>query len=79
MMMNRWVRFLFGLLLILAFAGWCAYGPDPAGIAGDIVRHNREQNIPVTALFYTEAEMPGRAGGLSGEPASHFTTSHPSR
>jgi hypothetical protein len=46
----KWVRFLVGLILLGGFIGLLAFGPTP----GPVLRHNTEQDIQATALFYMD-------------------------
>ncbi len=49
----KWLRFCGGLLLLGGFFALAAMGPTP----GAVLRHNAEQDIEATALFYMDLEQ----------------------
>jgi hypothetical protein len=46
----RWLRLCVGLALLAGFVTLLALGPTP----GTVLRHNTEQDIQATALFYMD-------------------------
>ena len=52
----RLARFVVGLAMLAAFAGFFMSGYVPPGIAGEVLRHNRANNIDASPLFYSEVE-----------------------
>jgi len=51
----KWLRFGIGLFLLAGLIALLAAGPTP----GTVLRHNAEQEIQATALFYMDLdEMP---------------------
>jgi hypothetical protein len=53
---RRWLRFFIGLALLGISIAFFASGPTPPGIAGEVLRHNREHDIDASPLFYSEVE-----------------------
>ena len=53
---KSWFRFILGILLLTAFVLVVTIAPVPAGFAGDVIRHNIEEGIDATPLFYSEFE-----------------------
>ncbi len=53
---TRLLRFAIGLALLSLFAGLFISGATPPGIAGEVLRHNRECNIDASPLLYSEVE-----------------------
>jgi hypothetical protein len=53
---KRLLRLALGLTLLSLFAGLVMSGATPPGIAGEVVRHNRELGVDASPLFYTEVE-----------------------
>ncbi len=52
----RAARFLLGLFLLAVFYSIFASGYTPPGIAGEVLRHNRECDIDASPLWYMEVE-----------------------
>jgi hypothetical protein len=48
----KWLRFCGGLLVLAGFIALLATGPTP----GPVLRHNIDQDIQATALFYMDLE-----------------------
>lgn len=53
---SRVARFVVGLVLLAAFYSIFASGYTPPGIAGEVLRHNRECDIDASPLWYMEVE-----------------------
>ena len=53
---TRCFRLAVGLALLTAVAGFFASGYSPPGPLGEVLRHNQEQGIDASPLFYTEVE-----------------------
>jgi len=53
---HRLWRFVVGLVLLAAFYSVFASGYTPPGIAGEVLRHNREYEIDASPLWYMEVE-----------------------
>ncbi len=51
-----WLKFAIGLLVIAGV--FCFFSSDytPPGIFGEVLRHNRANNIDASPLFYSEVE-----------------------
>ncbi len=54
--LKPWLRFAAGLFVLSLFYCFFASGYVPPGVFGDVLRHNRCNNIDATPLFYTEVE-----------------------
>ncbi len=54
--LNRWGRFLAGLILLSAFAGFFMSGYTPPGVLGEVLRHNQACDIDASPLLYSEVE-----------------------
>ena len=68
---NKWLRFAIGLALVAGLFFTLAYAPPPPGVAGEVVRHNLEQDIDAYVLFYQELDkMPSLQRHL--ETIRHF-------
>lgn len=55
-MTGRILRFALGSLMLLVLAGFFMSGITPPGAAGEVLRHNRADNIDASPLFYSEVE-----------------------
>jgi hypothetical protein len=55
-MTRRLLRFALGSLMLLMLAGFFMSGVTPPGAAGEVLRHNRADNIDASPLFYSEVE-----------------------
>lgn len=53
---KRWGRFLAGLMLLSAFAGFFMSGYTPPGVFGKVLRHNQACNIDASPLLYSEVK-----------------------
>ncbi|MFH2036612.1 MAG: hypothetical protein ABIJ45_09435, partial [Candidatus Zixiibacteriota bacterium] len=53
---KRWLKFTAGLIIIFAIHAFIASGFTPPGILGEVLRHNRANNIDASPLFYSEVE-----------------------
>ncbi|MEW5923024.1 MAG: hypothetical protein AB1746_03465 [Candidatus Zixiibacteriota bacterium] len=53
---KRLLKFGIGFAAILAFYLIIAAGATPPGICGEVLRHNRANNIDASPLFYSEVE-----------------------
>ena len=58
---HRWVRFLAGVLLILAFAFGLIPALERLGPVREVRDAIRNRGIDATALFYTESDVSGEA------------------
>ncbi len=58
---HRWIRFLAGLLLILAFAFGIIPALERLGPVREVRDAIRNAGIDATALFYTESDVSGEA------------------
>jgi len=54
--MRRWTRFFCGLALLGLFAAFFASGYSPPGMLGEVLRHNQQNDIDASPLFYSEVE-----------------------
>jgi hypothetical protein len=54
--LEDWVRFFVGLLALALCIAFFASGYSPPGAAGAVLRHNQENDIDASPLFYTEVE-----------------------
>lgn len=54
--LNRWTRFLAGLIMLSVFAGFFMSGYAPPGVFGEVLRHNQGCNIDASPLLYSEVE-----------------------
>ncbi len=57
---KRWLRFFAGLTVLTLFASFFASGYTPPGVFGEVLRHNRENNIDASPLLYSEVEHMAR-------------------
>ncbi len=57
---KRWLRFFIGLTGLTLFAGFFVSGYTPPGVFGEVLRHNRENNIDASPLLYSEVEHMAR-------------------
>ncbi len=55
-LLSRWSRFLAGLILLSAFAGFFMSGYTPPGVFGEVLRHNQTCDIDASPLLYSEVE-----------------------
>jgi len=53
---QRGLRFVIGLAGLVLFISFFASGYTPPGIAGEVLRHNRENEIDASPLIYTDLE-----------------------
>lgn len=53
---KRLLKFGLGLAVIFIFYLIIAAGATPPGICGEVLRHNRANNIDASPLFYSEVE-----------------------
>ena len=51
-----WLKFVIGLLFIAGVFGFFSSDYSPPGIFGEVLRHNRANNIDASPLFYIEVE-----------------------
>jgi hypothetical protein len=51
-----WLRFLTGLVLLGLVVAVLASGYSPPGVLGEVLRHNQDNDIDASPLFYTEVE-----------------------
>jgi hypothetical protein len=76
--LTRWLRFLLAASLLALFVLFFASGYSPPGIAGEVLRHNQENNIDASPLLYSDvehmdrleagvAELRARARGVDGD------------
>ena len=54
-MMNI-IKFIVGVIILGGVVLFFASGITPPGIAGDVLRHNQENQIDASPLFYTDVE-----------------------
>ena len=52
----RLAKLLAGVLVIAGLAVLLGSGATPPGVLGEVIRHNRANQIDATPLFYTEVE-----------------------
>ena len=53
---KNWLKFLFGLIMLIAFAGVLASGFTPPGICGEVLRHNQDYDIDASPFWYGDVE-----------------------
>lgn len=53
---TRWLRFLLAASLLALAVLFFASGYSPPGIAGEVLRHNQENDIDASPLLYSEVE-----------------------
>jgi hypothetical protein len=53
---GRWLKFIIGLCGLLLMFAFFASGYDPPGPLGEVLRHNMENDIDASPLFYSEVE-----------------------
>ena len=51
-----WLRFLVGLVSLFLLIGFFASGYTPPGAFGEVLRHNRENNIDASPFLYGDVE-----------------------
>ena len=54
--LGDWLKFVIGLLAIAVVFCFFSSNYTPPGIFGEVLRHNRANNIDASPLFYTEVE-----------------------
>ena len=54
--LKDWVRFFVGLAALALCVAFFASGYSPPGAAGEVLRHNQENDIDASPLFYSEVE-----------------------
>ena len=50
------LRLLLGLTILLSLFAFFASGLFPPGICGEVLRHNKQENIDASPLIYSEVE-----------------------
>jgi len=53
---NRWLKFIFGLFILVGMIFFFASGYTPPGVCGEVLRHNQEYNIDASPIFYGDVE-----------------------
>ena len=53
---TRIYRFLVGTVILAGTAVFFMSGITPPGMAGEVLRHNQENDIDASPLFYSEVE-----------------------
>ncbi len=51
-----WLKFICGLVLIALIFAFFSSGYTPPGIFGEVLRHNQQNDIDASPLFYSEVE-----------------------
>jgi len=51
-----WLKFVVGLLVIAGVFSFFSSNYSPPGVFGEVLRHNRANNIDASPLFYSEVE-----------------------
>jgi hypothetical protein len=52
----KYIKFIIGLAALALFYGIFASGLNPPGITGEVLRHNRANNINASPLWYRDVE-----------------------
>jgi len=52
----RWARFFVGLAILGLVFAFFSSGYSPPGVLGEVLRHNQENYIDASPLFYSEVE-----------------------
>lgn len=51
-----WLKFLGGLTILILMFVFFSSDYTPPGVFGEVLRHNRQNNIDASPLFYSEVE-----------------------
>jgi hypothetical protein len=51
-----WLKFISGILLLIMVIGFFSSGITPPGVFGEVLRHNMNNDIDASPLFYSDLE-----------------------
>lgn len=52
----KFLKLMFGIVVLGGFYAFLASGATPPGIAGEVLRHNRAHQIDASPFFYGDVE-----------------------
>jgi hypothetical protein len=55
-LLRRWFKFVIGLVILVVIIIFFSSGYSPPGVFGEVLRHNQENSIDASPLFYSEVE-----------------------
>jgi hypothetical protein len=54
--LTGWIKFLVGLILLTLVILFFASGITPPGVCGEVLRHNQQNNIDASPIWYMGVE-----------------------
>jgi len=54
--LKKLARLILGIVTLIATIWFFASGITPPGLAGEVLRHNQQNDIDASPLFYSEVE-----------------------